>query len=365
MRYRISMSFSKGAISSICLFTVSMIAGFASVGAAAAEQDGAEPESPWLLAPTLTSDPKLGTSLGGIVGYLWRFDPDSVQSMVGATGSYSDTDSHVVGLFADLYLDGNRHKLKAAAFGGRIRNEYDDFLGTGQPAKTEDDLKAFAIRYAHRIVDHWYLGAQAVSTNYTIGIDGLLGDIASQVGLTGFDSTGIGLTLEFDDRDNIRNPTQGHRFFANNIAYREGLGGDESFDVYRADYTAYIPAWQQSVLGIQVKGRWTDDAPLAGYSSVELRGYTFGNYLDEHYSHVDFDLRVPLRKKWGLVAFTGIGCLYPAGSDCGNGDNLYPSVGAGISYVLKPKAGIVVRAEFAKGDADNSAFYLRMGNPFR
>ncbi len=49
-------------------------------------------ESPWLLTPTLSSDPKLGTNVGAVAGYLFKLDPGSRQSVVGAAGSYSDTD---------------------------------------------------------------------------------------------------------------------------------------------------------------------------------------------------------------------------------------------------------------------------------
>ena len=326
-----------------------------------AQGDG---ESPWLLAPLFSNDPKLGTNVGAVAGYLHRFDAASEPSVIAAFGTVSNTDSHVGGIGADLHWDGNRHKLQAGLFGGRIRNDYDDYLGTGLPAKTEDDVSGLALRYAYRVADGWYLGGQFVSTNYAIDADGLLGDILEQIGLTGFNSTAIGVVVEFDDRDNTRNPHRGSHFLAHNLAYREALGGQDSFDVYRADYAHYFALPAQTVLGVQLKGRWTDDAPLAGYSSVSLRGYTMGNYLDRHYSHIDFDARVPVKGNWGVTAFGGVGCLYGSVSDCGSGDRLYPSIGAGISYLLKSEAGIVVRAEYAHGDADNQAFYLRMGHPF-
>lgn len=329
-----------------------------------AEASRNDQESPWLLTPTFSNNPKLGSNIGVVAGYLHRFDPASEPSMFGAFGTYSDTDSHVGGIAADIRLDGNRHKVMAGVVSGRIRNAYDDYLGTGRPAKTEDNLQGAAIRYSYRFADHWYLGAQFISTNYAINAEGLLGDILEQIGLTGFDSTGIGIVLEFDDRDNTRNPRQGRHFVANNVAYREGLGGEESFDVYRAEYVHLVTLPAQTVLGIQVKGRWTENAPLAGYSSVDLRGYTLGNYLDKNYSHVDIDARMPLRGNWGLTAFAGVGCLYASFSDCGSGDQIYPSIGGGLSYLLKPKAGIVIRAEYAHGDADNQAFYLRIGHPF-
>jgi hypothetical protein len=86
----------------------------------------------------------------------------------------------------------------------------------------------------------WYLGGQVISTNCTIGADGLFDPILELIGLTGFESTGIGLVTEYDTRDNLRNPSAGRFFSANNIAYRESLGGDESFDVYSLKFSEYV-----------------------------------------------------------------------------------------------------------------------------
>lgn len=76
-----------------------------------------------------------------------------------------------------------------------------------------------------------------------------------------------------------------------------------------------------------------------------------------------------LSQNWALVAFTEIGCLY--GKDLvGNynnfsdSDNLYPSIGAGVSYALKPEERIIVRAEVAAGKEGSYGFYLKFGQPF-
>ena len=139
--------------------------------------DSAVPEeSPWLVTPSFSVDPKLGTTAGGIIAYMPRFDEQSTPSIIGVAASYSNTDSVAGGVFADTYWNGARHRL------------------------------------------------------------------------------------------------------------------------------------------------------LAG------------------------------------VAFGGVGCLYGAEKPCT--ENLYPSVGVWLTYLIKPQAGVIVRAEAAKGDGDNSAFYLRFGHPF-
>ena len=326
--------------------------------------DTAVEESPWILIPTLSVDPKLGNSLGVMAGYIHQFDPLSTPSMFIATYSTSNNDSTVAGLFGQMFFDEDRQKLILGTATGEINNDYDDFLGSGIPAQTTDDLEAYFVRYLQVVSGDWYLGGQVISSNYTIGADDFFDPILDFIGLTGFDSTGIGLVTEYDTRDNVRNPTSGRFLSAHNIAYRESFGGDESFDVYTLKYSEYNNFKPDHVLAWQVKGRWTSDAPTGGYSSVELRGYVRGNYLAPHYTHVQVEDRISFTERRGMSIFGGVGCLYDGTSDCADSDNLYPAVGAGAIFTLKPEAGIVVRAEIAKGEADEYFAYISVGNPF-
>ena len=323
-----------------------------------------EVESPWLLTPTVSADPKLGTTLGAVAGYIKAFDPKSTPSLMTSFVTYSDTDSYVGGLFGDMYFDANRRRVMAGYVNGKIRNDYDDYLGTGASLKTEDSINSLFLRYLHQIKGNWYLGGQFISSNYAIGADGFFDYILGQVGLTGFDSNGLGLVVDYDSRDNVRNPKTGNHFVTHNVAYREAFGGDESFDALQVNYSNYWGFGDGHVLATNARGRWTDDAPLGGFSSLNMRGYTRGNYLAEHYSHLNLDARFSIYNRWGASLFGGVGCLYESFSDCDSGDALYPMLGAGIIYELKPKAGIVIRLDYAKGESDNEAYYLSLGHPF-
>ena len=79
---------------------------------------------------------------------------------------------------------------------GTIRNDCEDFLGTGVEVRTTDDLEALFLRYKHRVRGNWFLGGQVISSNYAIGADGLVGDVLEQIGLVGFDSNGVGAVVE-------------------------------------------------------------------------------------------------------------------------------------------------------------------------
>jgi len=333
-------------------------------------------QKPWLITPTLSADPKLGANIGGLIAYLKKLDADSTPSMTGLSVSYSDTDSVTGALFSQLYWKADTRRLSLLAAAAEINNEYDDFLGTGQTVETQDNVHTFGFRYLHQLrAGGWFAGIQGISTNYVVGADRLLEGMLDQIGLSGFDAAGLGLVFQHDTMDNQRDPSSGHLLTLHNFAYREGLGGEASFDVGYADLRWYRTVERFSVgksgrspvIAVQVKGRFTADAPLSGYSSVNLPGYTMGNYLSRHYSHVLLDARIPLARKLGLVAFGGVGCQFGediAGRDLSCSDATFPSIGVGVSYMLKEEASVLIRLEIAKGKSDNEALYLRFGHSF-
>jgi hypothetical protein len=296
-------------------------------------------------------------------GYVHQFDEDSPPSLFGVVGTYSTTDSYYYGGFAKTHFGRDRHRIMAGAFSGKVNNDYTDYLGSGLPVQTTDTLKAFGLRYVTKIHGRWYLGPQFISGNYTIsGDDPQSGEILDTLGLTGFQSNGLGILGQYDSRDNQYSPRSGQFFEAHNIAFRTGLGGDVNFDAYNADYQYYLRHGKNHVLAIHAKGRWTVGAPSSGYSSVDLRGYPRGQYLAPHMTLVEVDERFSLTRRFGLKAFAGLAWLY-GGSQFTGTDSLFPAGGGGVYYQLNDE-GMVVRAEYALGREGNQGFYLQFGQPF-
>ena len=110
---------------------------------APATQTGTPPasSSPWLVVPVFSSNPKLGTAFGGLGAYLHTFDPDSRVSLFGVTYQYTSTHSQIAAAFARTSFGADHHRLTVVAPFGHIKNDYDDYLGTGQPLKTDDDFQ--------------------------------------------------------------------------------------------------------------------------------------------------------------------------------------------------------------------------------
>jgi len=181
-------------------------------------------ESPWLFVPLVSSDPKLGTSLGALAAYLHKFDPVSSVSMFGAGGLYASTYSKIGAMFAQTYFGEDHHRLIVFGGGGQINNDYKDFLGTGFPLSTEDRLKAFAAR---------------------------------------FDSVAVGAVVRYDSRDDQNSPSRGWFLDINNQTYHESLGGSVRFDSCRLKLQGYWPHGDGHVLAARFANQW-DGGGAAG-----------------------------------------------------------------------------------------------------
>lgn len=312
--------------------------------------------------PTFSSNPKLGTTLGGMAAYVKKFDAKSQVSIFGLSAQYTSTDSATVGALARTSFGEDHHRISAYAVGGRVKNDYDDYLGTGMPLKSEDNIRALLARYLYRIKGDWFIGGQFVVTNYHIvGETALDDDILNTVGLTGFESGGVGVVLYHDSRDVQDKPTKGWMMSVNNAAYRESIAGENDFDVYRLDYRGFWSHGKGNVIAVRQSNQWTVDAPVSAYAPVLLRGYTMGEYLGKNMSSLEVEERYRIAERWTATFFAGAACLYGDGEACDDSDNLYSSVGAGVQYLLKPVQGLVANLEYAQAKDGNNAVILKMG----
>ena len=328
----------------------------------AQEEEPKKAPSPWLLLPTFSNNPKLGTSVGALAGYLRKFDAQSQVSIFGVSAQYTSTDSATAVVFGRTSFDADQHRIIGIAIGGLIRNDYDDFVGTGVPLKTEDHIRSFGLRYLYRVKEDWFVGAQVLATNYQIvGQTAMDDDLISFLGLRGFEASGIGVVGQHDSRDRTDSPRQGWLLNFNNIVYRPKAEGSDNFSVYRLDYRQFWSHGDGHVLAVRQSNQWTQDAPLGANAPVQLRGYTVGEYLGKSMSSIEVEERHRLAERWGATAFAGVACLYGGNrSGCSRSD-LFPSAGVGVQYVLKPVQGIVANLEFAVGKDGNRAVLFKMG----
>jgi outer membrane protein assembly factor BamA len=319
-------------------------------------------KSPWLLAPVFQSNPKLGTSLGAMAGYIHYFDEKSRPSVFAVMAQHSNTDSTIAGAQAKTSFDEDRQRVLAGLLYGYVRNDYSDYLGTGVPLHSNGELKSFIGRYTYRVKGDWFVGVQGIYQNMAVtGETQFDNDFLNLVGVRPYDSGGAGLVAQYDSRDSENSPTKGWLLNLNNIAYREWLGGNDNFDVVRAEARYYWAHGTGNVLAVRQLNHFTSDAPTQVKAPVQLRGYKVGQYNGDYMSSIEVEERLRLGEKFTATLFAGIACTYGGGKSCSDSDNQFPAAGAGVQYRLKPKEGIVLNLEYAQGKNDNYGVYLKIG----
>jgi len=296
------------------------------------------------------------------------FDPDSDVSLFGVNYQYTSTNSSIAAAFARTSFDADHQRIVGIVIFGYIKNDYDDYLGTGQPLKTNDDLKAVSARYLYRVKGDWFIGAQGSAANYQVLGESAQDDLFLEtLGVRGFESAALGGVGMHDSRDNPDMPTNGWYLNVNNLAYREAFGGASSFDAYRADFKAFWPHGRGHVLAFRQYNWLTHDAPSAAQATVVLRGYKFGEYLAPYMSSFEAEERVSFNKRWGATLFAGLASLYGEGdvastaSTSSPGRDFYPGWGGGIHFVVKPDERMLINLEYAAGVEGNRGVYLKFG----
>ncbi len=320
-----------------------------------------EARSPWLLVPMFSSSPKLGTAIGGLGAYMHVFDTESRVSLFGASYRYTTTHSQIFSAFARTSSGADHHRVVALTALGHIKNDYDDYLGTGQPLKTDDDLKAVVGRYLYRVKGDWFIGGQGTAANYQILGSTVEDDLVlDTLGIQGFVSAGVGATLMHDSRDNEDMPTMGWFLNVNNLAYLEALGGSASFDAYRVDLKTFWKHGGGHVLAVRQYNWLTSDAPSGAQATVTLRGYKQGQYLSPYMSSLEIEERLSFTPRLGATIFAGAAGLYGEGP-VPLERSTYPVIGAGLQFVLKPAQRMNVNLEYAQGIDDNRGVYVKLG----
>ena len=322
---------------------------------------GSEGRSPWLLVPIFSSSPKLGTALGGLGACMHVFDEKSRVSLFGASYRYTSTHSQIFGAFARTSSGADHHRIVALMALGHIENDYDDYLGTGQPLKTDDDLKAFIARYLYRVKGDWFIGGQGTAANYQVLGSTAEDDLVLEtLGIQGFASAGVGASVMHDSRDNEDIPTTGWFLNVNNIAYLESLGASASFDAYRVDLKTFWKHGGGHVLAVRQYNWLTSDAPSGAQATVTLRGYKQGQYLSPYMSSLEIEERWSFNARWGATLFAGAAGLYGEAT-VPLDRSIYPVIGAGLQFVLKPAQRMNVNLEYTQGIEDNHGVYLKLG----
>ena len=312
-------------------------------------QTSSKGSSPWLFLPVISSNPKLGTAVGVLGAYLRVFDPESRVSMFGVMYEYTSTHSQVGVAFARTSFGRDHHRITAITVLGKIKNNYEDYLGTGQPLQTNDDEGQPPLPVSRK--GNWFIGVRAAA-NYQV-----LGESAGTLRRRSPAQDCVRGRRRRRDNDRADSEDILSGFTnANNLAYREAPGVG-SHDAYRVD--SEDSSHGRATCSHSAEQLLHHNAPIAGQASVVLRGYKIGLPAAPCVAGGGGTSapgvamgRVGVRRGGGLVWRTG---------ESSSSRQTYPAWGAGLQFIIKPAQRMLANFEYAQGIEDHSGIYLKFG----
>ncbi|MGQ4583612.1 BamA/TamA family outer membrane protein [Lysobacter sp. F60174L2] len=352
-------------------------------------EDGAFDMSSWLLehkggflpVPIIVTDPTLGE--GGGLGLAFFRPP------AGGLKSRTDAEGNAQMIMPDIYAvmamrTSNGSEVYGA--GAQLHFKEDSWRYSGGIAKTSINLGFHTpgdILLPSREIGYntdGVVSLQKVSRRIG-GNDILVGlawiymdmDVSFDVdddrlffddGQLASTSSGIGLSIEYDTRDNSFTPSRGWLGMLEANAYDDFIGSDSDFQSYRTHVYGYMPIGERVVLGGRVDIRWANgDIPFYRLPYIDLRGIGAARYQDRRAAVLETEVRYNLTPRWALVGFAGAGRTWGRHNSFGDGSDKVAK-GTGFRYLLARKLGLYVGVDYAWGPEDET-FYLQIGSAWR
>jgi len=177
-------------------------------------------------------------------------------------------------------------------------------------------------------------------------------------------SSGLGLSLEHDSRDNIFTPSRGWTASVDTMFYTPGLGSDNEYQGYRAHAFGYLPVGASLVMGGRLDTRFVrGDVPFYQVPFIVMRGIPAARYQDENIGVAEVEARWNVTERWALIGFVGAGRAWGERDSFGEASSAV-SKGVGARYLIARRLGLFVGADLAWGPEDR-AFYVQVGNAWR
>ena len=320
--------------------------------------------------PHYASDTKFG--LGMVAAGLYRADVnDSIlpPSNVSLFGDVSTVGFYMLGVRGNHLAPQGRYRIDYHLY---FYSFPSDFWGMGFDMGDNDDNKSDMKRWQAqveasfliKVADNFYVGPMA-AYDYVIGKQ-----IERPELLQGMDkhtwNVGAGVSLVYDNRDNLTNPHRGIYLNIQQMFRPKFMGNDYAFSSTKFRFDAYQRLGSSTILAEDFGANlnfgnpsWGMMAELGGTSS--MRGYYEGRYRDKHSLEATVELRQHVWKRNGIVVWAGAGTVFPKFSAM-RSRQILPN--AGVGYRWEFKKDVNVRLDYGFGKSGQSGFLFNINEAF-
>lgn len=376
----------------LCLACAAAMGAATSPGAGLPERfvdpgDGKLDLSEWLLdhkgalpVPIVITEPAVGYGGGVALAYFRETLRDTAQRSKEA-GRPTPPDVFGIGAIA------TENGTKGAALGGQWTFDRGRYLYRGGVADVSINLDFYGIggqlplpvdKVGYRLSgfgsfqqgmvrlgeSDTYAGLRWIYLDLSARLDVDAGDIGLSPRQTAKRSSGAGVAIEHDSRDNIFTPNRGWKGALEATFYGPAIGGSNTFQAYRAHVFDYHELSRDWILGLRADGRLArGDVPFYMLPFIDMRGIPAARDQDVNVAVLETEVRYNLDERWAVVGFVGTGRAWGDRVSFDGADKPV-SGGAGFRYLIARRLGIYAGIDFAKSSVDR-AFYIQVGNGWR
>lgn len=317
----------------------------------------------FIVAPIPFSNPMIGSGLALGGGYLFNIDQGSDPSMLGLGYMRSNNGSTAYGGSATLAFIDNRWTISATLIEANLN--YDLILGSAAlPLSQTGLLGRFGLTYGFASGFSLGIEGRYLETEVALDSGGLLppsllpsakGAIAS-----------LGLTAEYDTRDDTIYPTRGHHLFLRAAQSRITIGTGPDYGKATLTWDLYQPLGTRNVLAVRTAtcvvgagAPFFDQCSIGG--SDKMRGFNSTRFLDERLLSSQVELRTRLTGRLGIASFFGAGAVGNSYSSL----NTYGAAGGfGLRYRVSRKFPVDLTVDATLNDLGERQLYVSVGQRF-
>ncbi len=330
-----------------------------------------------LLFPVIAKSIETGWEFGGASSFTFHANKNDTitrTSSIQAVAIYSTRKQFVAAINGTQYFDKEKYILMEQLSYSSFPDKFWGLGNNTQDAAEEPyQFQQFYI-YTHlmrKIAPKLFIGGIFEFQNvWNIRyLPGGLFDKENIPGRNGYKVAGLGTSITYDSRNDAFAPSQGlfAQFFFNH--FNPIFGSDFKYTNFVVDIRKFIPIKKGQVLAVQLYSFNNSgaDIPIRSLAalggSTLMRGYYSGRYRDHQQIVTQAEFRVVIKKRFGLVAFSGLGNVNDEFSHA-SFENIKYSYGAGFRFALNKSEKLNIRLDYGIGNGINKGFYLQIGEAF-
>lgn len=321
-----------------------------------------------------TPESKFAGGAGGIYIFYTGQEENLKPSKIGFGGYYSTNKQYKLSVSPNLYFFENKLYIEAPTSFGFFVNK---FWGIGDNSPKSEtasfSMESFTSTVTVQVppklfsADRTGLIFDYDKTSIVDTLENTLISNDSVVGNDGGESIGIGTDLLWDSRDNLFFPNNGSYQYFKVVVYPNGWGNFnysqlqldvKAFKAISPDHVFAFNFYIESVIG---------DTPFYRLPAIggpsRMRGFFSGRYRDNFYGMMQLEYRQYVWKKFGIVAFGGLGNV-SENILTYNFSTMKYSGGIGLRYLFNKKEKINLRMDIGFGSDGSRGIYFGIQEAF-